>query len=153
MMWKGDNMDNAAWAILVAVGSLCSGIVSSLSTTATMRRGNRDERRKEIASMIDSKLSAHASSCKLSDHLAEVIERNQEEVADDLDQERRERAIGREANHVSIEHMRVEIVSGQKEILERVVSIQTTQAQQGVRLDAHEKEILRLRDGKNGGGR
>ena len=146
-------MDAVEWTILVALGSLGSGIVSSLSTTASMRRGGREERRKEIDDRVDAKITAHASSCKLSDHLAEVIERNQEEVADDLEQERRERSLGREANHASIERMRVEIVNGQKEILDRVVAIQTTQATQGARLDAHEREIIRLRDGKNGGGR
>lgn len=158
-MIKGVHVDNAAWAVLVAIGSLGSGIVSSLGTTASMRRGTRDERRKEIDDRIDAKdrvdakITVHASSCKLSDHLAEVIERNQEEVADDLEQERRERSIGREANHASIERMRVEIVDGQKEILEHVVKIQTVQAEQGARLDAHDKEITRLRDGKNGGRR
>jgi hypothetical protein len=152
-MFKGVRVDNAAWAVLVAIGSLGSGIVSSLSTAASMRRGSRDERRREIDERVDAKIASHASSCKLSDNVVELIERTQADVAVDLDHERDERSRGRQANQYAIEHMRVEIVAGQKEILERVVAIQNVQAAQGARLDAHAVEILRLRDGKNGSGR
>ena len=152
-MFKGVHVDNTAWAILVAIGSLGSGIVSSLGTTASMRRGNRDERRKEMGEVADAKVMVHDNGCKWSEELAKSSERNQKAVATALEDERHERSIEREADHARLERMSVEIVQGQKLILEHIIVIQTDIARQGTRLDAHDVEITRLRDGKNGGRR
>ena len=157
----GGRMDNSVWAI---IGGVCSGIIAGIGTTASMRRANRDERRKETGEIADAKVSAHAATCRFPIDLADVIERNrlnvsaelersQKEIFADLETERSERKIDRELDKVSLEHMRVEIVTGQREILTRVVAIQTVQATQNEKLESHEKEILRLRDGKNGGKR
>ena len=160
-MFKGVHVDNTVWAI---VGSICTGIVASIGTTVSMRRSSRDDRRKEAGEIADAKVSAHAATCRFPIDLAEVIERNrlnvsaelersQKEIFADLENERGGRKVDRGLDQVSIEHMRVEIVTGQREILTRVVAIQTVQATQNEKLESHEKEILRLRDGKNGGKR
>ena len=157
----GERMDNSVWAI---IGGVCSGIIAGIGTTASMRRANRDERRKETGEIADAKVSAHAATCRFPIDLADVIERNrlnvsaelersQKEMFADLENERNERKVDRGLDQVSLEHMRVEIVGGQKEILERVIVIQSTQATQNERLDNHSLEIMRLRDGKNGGPR